>query len=618
MRGRRGHASSATAPVLRSVAPGRSCVACRRRKIRCDRKQPCSYCTRLKTGCSYPGESEEDSISPRRPQYDQDDLVARLEQVEKSLRLLREQQRDDDDRGGRSLGSESLQQLGTTLGEMPAGPDLAMQPVSCGRLVGTRDSSRYVDGSLWTTLEAALASHESFDDTPMESEAAASPRRPHRQSSWPLLEENQPMYDLSLIRPRTDRVFPLWQVYLENVDPVLKLLHVPTTQRRLMQASQTSQGFPASFEALTFAIYHAVVTSMQTSVLGSIVAADERHDLLRKYDIGIERALANADFMKTPDMFCLQALTLYLSCARLRRDRDWIWTMTGVLVRLAMKLGLHRDPEVLKLSPFDCEMRRRLWWQIVVLDVLTAQDNDTDPSMLEHSFDTQFPTNVDDQALDISMSTPATNSSKRTDMAFTLRRIQLVQVARKVLFSNHFSKSNGYPILSRDEKLQHINDLNASLKQADDASLDINVPICFMVKDYTATELSRMYVVISLIHGEAPSTTTVQRGLVARSQEVLERVMALRNSDQYRRWVWLTLKDLGWGMAASLLHVLRSLPKNHQNESSWQTAEQFFALCNGYQDGKEPDSRWTLLERLRRSAEANRAGMEGSDPEAAT
>ena len=31
-------------------------------------------------------------------------------------------------------------------------------------------------------------------------------------------------------------------------------------------------------------------------------------------------------------------------------------------------MGLHRDGSKLGLKPYDTEMRRRCWWQIVVLD----------------------------------------------------------------------------------------------------------------------------------------------------------------------------------------------------------------------------------------------------------
>jgi hypothetical protein len=46
--------------------------------------------------------------------------------------------------------------------------------------------------------------------------------------------------------------------------------------------------------------------------------------------------------------------------------------MTGVAVRLGQTMGLHRDGITLGLSPFETEMRRRLWWHLVHLDFRAA------------------------------------------------------------------------------------------------------------------------------------------------------------------------------------------------------------------------------------------------------
>jgi hypothetical protein len=107
--------------------------------------------------------------------------------------------------------------------------------------------------------------------------------------------------------------------------------------------------------------------------------------------------------MSKPDLPALQALTLYLICARHTVDKGYIWTMIGTAFRLAMRIGLYRDPASLSVPPFLAEIRRRLWWQICILDVRTAEDNDIDPLICEHHFDTQFPANINDTDLDTSI-----------------------------------------------------------------------------------------------------------------------------------------------------------------------------------------------------------------------
>ncbi len=88
-------------------------------------------------------------------------------------------------------------------------------------------------------------------------------------------------------------------------------------------------------------------------------------------------------------------------------------------IRIAQKLGLHRDPEPLGLSPFECEMRKRVWWQIIMLDAKYAMF-----SGLSHSFlpqcDTGPPKNLNDADLSPSDKKPYQDREGPTEMIFCL------------------------------------------------------------------------------------------------------------------------------------------------------------------------------------------------------
>lgn len=51
---------------------------------------------------------------------------------------------------------------------------------------------------------------------------------------------------------------------------------------------------------------------------------------------------------------------------------DSLFVLSGMTIRLAQTMGLHRDGKALGLSPFETELRRRLWWHIVHLDFRAA------------------------------------------------------------------------------------------------------------------------------------------------------------------------------------------------------------------------------------------------------
>lgn len=63
----------------------RSCLLCHRRKIRCDKKSPCSACTRMGVLCCYPGPEK----NPRRPHKTTiSDVSARVARLERTVRAL--------------------------------------------------------------------------------------------------------------------------------------------------------------------------------------------------------------------------------------------------------------------------------------------------------------------------------------------------------------------------------------------------------------------------------------------------------------------------------------------------------------------------------------------------
>lgn len=60
----------------------RSCMICHRRKVRCDKKLPCSTCTRGGVLCCYPAG---DRPTPRQPKSTIADIASRLVQLEKTI-----------------------------------------------------------------------------------------------------------------------------------------------------------------------------------------------------------------------------------------------------------------------------------------------------------------------------------------------------------------------------------------------------------------------------------------------------------------------------------------------------------------------------------------------------
>jgi len=111
--------------------------------------------------------------------------------------------------------------------------------------------------------------------------------------------------------PSPIQMFQLWQVYIQNVNPLLKITHTPTLQAQLISASANPAKIPKPLEALMFAIYFAAITSLTEDEVQSMFSED-RAILLGRYHNATQQALVNAGFMRAPELVVLQAFFLYL------------------------------------------------------------------------------------------------------------------------------------------------------------------------------------------------------------------------------------------------------------------------------------------------------------------
>lgn len=103
----------------------------------------------------------------------------------------------------------------------------------------------------------------------------------------------------------------LWHEYLHSVEPMNKVLHVPTAEVGVFTAIHSPEKTEPAFESLLFSIYYATVTAYQPEEYQAAFGEDKAVALDR-YRAGMERALVQARFLESPSLPTLQALTLFL------------------------------------------------------------------------------------------------------------------------------------------------------------------------------------------------------------------------------------------------------------------------------------------------------------------
>lgn len=107
------------------------------------------------------------------------------------------------------------------------------------------------------------------------------------------------------------------------------------------------------------------------------------------------------------EIYTLQTEILLLQTQRLisQRQQD-SWTQLGVIVRMAMTMGLHREPsEFGTLGPFCQEMRRRIWYTILDMDLHVSLMCNLPCVVREGDYTTRPPKNLDDEQMWFGMET---------------------------------------------------------------------------------------------------------------------------------------------------------------------------------------------------------------------
>jgi hypothetical protein len=69
--------------------------------------------------------------------------------------------------------------------------------------------------------------------------------------------------------------------------------------------------------------------------------------------------------------------------------------MLGLAFRIAQSMAINHDGELFKLKPFETELRRHLWYQLLFLDLRAAEARVCLSTVLQ--YDTRPPTNLNDR-----------------------------------------------------------------------------------------------------------------------------------------------------------------------------------------------------------------------------
>ncbi|KAI5923491.1 hypothetical protein F4810DRAFT_669088 [Camillea tinctor] len=425
------------APEASLSQPGKpsrvlACILCQQRKVKCDRKFPCANCVRSRVQCM-PA-----TLAPRRRRraFPERELLARVRHYESLLRQnnvnfepLRNDPSGEDVSPHQAEVPENNESDKERPDSIPADQSSASNAASPGRPP--------VAKNFWQAMK-----QETNDDDDTNEYLSEE----HIKEVWDLVswERDHLLFgvrnsavDLSTLHPDPVQILRLWQLYLDNVNPLFKVTHTPSLQRSIIEIAGNIRSVKPELEALMFSIYCISVSTLSTDDCQGTFGLS-KEDLITKFHFGCQQALQNCRFLQTSDRNVLTAFFLYLVSLGPRTNPRSMSSMLGIAIRIAERIGIHDETICARAPILEAEMSRRLWWSLKLFDIRIGELADYKSASLGTSWDCHIPLNINDSDLCPEMTRPPEAQSTPTEAMFIVIRSILGNLIRRSTFHLDF------------------------------------------------------------------------------------------------------------------------------------------------------------------------------------
>ncbi|KAI1480465.1 fungal-specific transcription factor domain-containing protein [Daldinia eschscholtzii] len=417
--GTRSPAYSFVAPSrsVKRPRPVKSCLECRKRKLRCDRASPCSQCQKTQRICRYAAEGEVVSLSDgsdgeaperntkrNRPAANQEssqrdtnyeavleDHAVRLERLE-----------------GRLLSrTSSLAESGSIPAQRPPASSLTIRGLTVKGGLRTRffgQSSTRVLLNLFDEAKDFMFSRSKSSDI---RELFLNIQKVHKTLQDEHRKVTAPITvfvdSVTPIQKRMADVLPsrtvcdtLLGIYLKGSETIYRVLHIPSFMR---QYNEYWEGKP-QHDAFLPQLLSILCVGYRYLGVGKGQYHDREGIHIPTASCLVRAWLDGLRGKQLVEFTTLQAEILQLMAQRMINPQNQeSWTHLGLIVRMAMTMGFHRDPSEFsqKIPPFWAEQRRKLWYTILELDVHMSMQCNLPCCIRETDFTCQPPRNLNDE-----------------------------------------------------------------------------------------------------------------------------------------------------------------------------------------------------------------------------
>jgi hypothetical protein len=268
--------------------------------------------------------------------------------------------------------------------------------------------------------------------------------------------------------------------FFNTYDPGIHIIHGPTFQKEYDRHWLNPEETPIIWLGLVFGMMCIALQSYTRAGDEPPEYHNKSWAMSKEYRDLTAQCLVIADITQ-PIIGMLETLILHLH-AEYARSRDaevGILISAGIIVRLAMRMGLHRDPGPYPGIPvFQAEMRRRVWAAVRSIDLLFSAQAGLPPIVRPRDTNTEVPRNIYDDELseDMKILPLSRPEHEATPTLFLINRTRLIyKLGEAVELTDTLTCSTYEAIMKLDAEARELHDNispHLKMRSMDDSARD--------------------------------------------------------------------------------------------------------------------------------------------------
>ncbi|KAL4798292.1 hypothetical protein BDV19DRAFT_377164 [Aspergillus venezuelensis] len=486
-----------------------SCGPCRHRKLKCNRAHPCENCVKRGDAhsCTYAQtNSRKKNSANQAASTSPDDMQNRIDRLEGLvLSLMTNGSQSEGPAAAMAAISGTNSSIGSAQlhDDLEIDDDAAIQEESdteqvtksFGIMKVDNNRSYYISDAHWASVLSEISEVKNYFSTH---------KKQYEEQAEKLKATQLPtdvpgstlLFGAMKVTSRAEIMssFPskyttdiLIARYFNCYDPATHFLHGPTFQTQYNKHWEDPSQTCIVWIGMLFAM-------MRLSMLSYYREGDEPPEFRGKsLDMAgtfrnlVAMCLTLADYTK-PYPYLIECLAFHLHgdyCQTKEADVS-VWVLNGVIVRLAMRMGYHRDSKSFpNITPFQGEMRRRVWSFVRQADLLFSCQVGLPTMIRMADSDTELPRNLYDDDFDENCTElpPSRPPNEPTPLSYLITKSRLAGVLGQAI-----ERTSSFQNISYDTVME----MDAELRRARDM-----IPDHLLVRPIEESPLDPLVLILS-------------------------------------------------------------------------------------------------------------------------